>query len=161
MNKGKSQAPRAYLSGAMEGAPDLGKQWRQDIKKFLVDELKHNVFDPTEQLSQILTDEELRSFREWKTNDLKNFFSVMQRIIDNDLKMLTRHSDYVVCYWDEYVSRGAGTAAEISVAYMKGIPVYFITQLSLAEVSSWAIGCAKEVFSSFGDFYLFMRKKYL
>ena len=150
----------AYLSGAMEAAPDLGREWRQKVKAFLQEELGHDIFDPTEQLPHHLTEEERESFRTWKTTDPEKFFPVIRRIIDNDLDTLTQKTDYVVCYWDEYVTRGAGTAAEISIAYMKKIPVYFITTMPLEEISSWAVGCATRVFGSFQDFFVFMREQF-
>ena len=32
---------KAYLSGGMENAPDLGRAWRADISRWLSDELGH------------------------------------------------------------------------------------------------------------------------
>ncbi|MCX7766128.1 MAG: hypothetical protein N2246_05420 [Candidatus Sumerlaeia bacterium] len=156
--KKNSGLPLAYLSGAMEGAPNLGRNWRRRMRRFLEGELKHCVFDPTENISRLLSANERRNFRQWKLNAPDKFFPVIRRIIDNDLKILTTETDYVVCYWDEYVCHGAGTAAEISIAYMLGIPVYFITPLPFDKVSSWALGCATEIFTTFRQFYRFMRR---
>ncbi|MCD6386239.1 hypothetical protein J7M23_10745 [Candidatus Sumerlaeota bacterium] len=160
MNTSDSSVPLAYLSGAMEGAPDLGREWRRRVKRFVTQELGHRIFDPTENFHKLLSDEEQRFFREWKLTNPEKFFPVIRRIIDHDLHTITTSTDYVICYWDEYVTRGAGTAAEISVAYMHRIPVYFITPLPLDQVSSWAVGCATEVFFSFRQLYKYLRSKY-
>ncbi len=157
--KRSRKPPLAYLSGAMEGSPDLGRKWRTNIRKFLEGELGHRVFDPTQNLHHLLTPEERQHFRHWKLKERDKFCPVIRRIIDHDLDVLLTETDYVICYWDEYVCRGAGTAAEITLAYKEGIPVYFITPLPLAEVSSWAVGCATELFTSFRQFYRFMRAK--
>lgn len=151
--------PLAYLSGAMEGAPDLGRNWRRRLRRFIEGELKHRVFDPTQNIERLLTKKERRNFRQWKLTAPDKFFPVIRRIIDNDLKVLTNETDYVVCYWDEYVCHGAGTAAEVSIAYLLGIPVYFITPLPMEKVSSWALGCATKIFTNFRQFYRFMRKE--
>lgn len=155
-----SLPPLAYLSGAMEGAPDLGRGWRRRVKRFLTQELGHRIFDPTDNFRKLLSKEEQRYFRKWKLTEPAKFFPVIRRIIDHDLYIITTSTDYVICYWDEYVTRGAGTAAEISVAYMYKIPVYFITPLPLDRVSSWALGCASEVFFSFRQLYKYLRHKY-
>ncbi len=160
MEKETVHPPLAYLSGAIEGAPDEGKEWRQVVKEFLEDVLGHATFNPTENSRRLMTPEEFEHFRQWKIHDRDKFFPVIHRIIDYDLTTLRDKTDYVVCYWDEHVGRGAGTAGEISVAYLFKIPVYFITALDLEQVSSWAVGCSTELFFSFDEFFSFMKNKY-
>lgn len=156
----KRLPPLAFLSGAIESAPDLGRNWRRRLRRFLTKELGHRIFDPTLSLREILTKEEQKNFRHWKLQESDKFFHTIRRIIERDLEVLTTETDYVVCYWDKYVRLGAGTAAEITIAYMWGIPVYFITPLPLEKISSWALGCATEVFTTFRQFYKFMRNHY-
>lgn len=156
----QKKPPLAYLSGAIEGAPDNGRDWRRRVRRFLESELHHRIFDPTENSVALLTPEEFLNFRRWKITEPQKFSPIIHRIIDHDLSILTKETSYVVCYWDEYVCRGAGTAAEISIAYLLKIPVYFIPAISLEDISSWAVGCSSEVFTSFRHFYAFMRRKY-
>ena len=160
MKSNQKKPPLAYLSGAIEGAPDNGREWRQRVKRFLEAELGHRIFDPTENSIALLTHEEFKNFRQWKVTEPEKFFPVIHRIIDHDLHILTEATSYVVCYWDKHVCRGAGTAAEISIAYFMKIPVYFIPAIPLEEISSWAVGCSSEIFPSFRRFYTFMRRTY-
>jgi hypothetical protein len=160
MTNDTKKTPLAYLSGAMEGAPDHGRAWRQQVKEFLHNELGHQVFDPTDNINRVLSPEEKDHFREWKISDPDKFYPVIHRIIDRDLEALLTKSDYVICFWDEHVCRGAGTAGEITLAYHNKIPVYFITELPLGDISSWAVGCASRVFSSFNLFFDFAREHF-
>ena len=47
--------------------------------------------------------------------------------------------------------RGAGTHAELSVAYRCGIPVYLVLGMPVEKVSGWILGCATRAFSSFAQ----------
>ncbi|MEI7633729.1 MAG: hypothetical protein WCK47_05560 [bacterium] len=150
---------RVYLAGAIEFAPDGGKPWRRDIARFLTHELGLDVFDPCTNEFEILTGEEKTSFREWKSSDRPRFLGVVRRIIDHDLDNLLHHTLFIICYWDRHVTRGAGTAGELTMAHHHGIPIYLVPGMPLAEVSSWAAGCATEIFGSFDDLKQFLRAK--
>ena len=45
----------AYLSGGMENAKDSGSLWRVKIKKWLNENLNHDVIDPVEIQNKILS----------------------------------------------------------------------------------------------------------
>jgi hypothetical protein len=149
----------AYLSGSIEYSPDHGKTWRAALTPFL-HSLGHDVYDPAEDEKKNLTELERREFRGWKHTDLPRFQQTIRKIIAYDLDCIEHRSDYIVAYWDEYASRGAGSQAELSFAHRLGIPVYLVTELPLGNVSGWILGCASEVFSSFDQLKQFMTARY-
>lgn len=136
----------AYLSGAMEYSPDQGRGWRQEVSLLLKERLGHEVFNPNEEINQILSDDEELHFREWKENDEEKFKTLMNRIIDRDLRHLTEKSDYVICKWDEYAVKGGGTHGEITVAYYHKIPVFLLSEMPRNRISSWILGCSENIF---------------
>ena len=150
---------RVYLAGAIEFAPDGGKPWRRDIGQFLANELGLGVFDPCTNEYEILTAEEKTWFRAWKVTNRPRFLGVVRRIIDRDLDNLLHHTLFIVCYWDRHVQHGAGTAGELTMAHYHGVPVYLVLGMPLAEMSSWAAGCATEIFGSFDELKQFLRAR--
>ncbi len=149
-----------YLSGSIEFASDGGKRWRRELKPFLEETLRHKVYDPAEDEKKNLTDEEVAHFRSWKSSDLERFRRTVRKIIDWDLDLIEQQADYLVCYWDRESARGAGTQAELTAAYRKGVPVYLVTELPPAEISGWILACAEKVFSSFDDLKTFLLERY-
>ena len=150
---------RVYLTGAIEYAPDHGKRWRAEVTPFLRG-LGHEVYDPAEDEKKNLTDDERRNFRQWKHSDLPRFQQVIRKIIAYDLDWIEQRTDYVVACWDEHASRGAGSQAELTMAHRRGIPVYLVTEMPLAHVSGWVLGCASHVFSSFHELKEFLATRY-
>ena len=59
--------------------------------------------------------------------------------------------DYIICLWDDFVLRGAGTHAEVTLAYEIGKPVYLINQLSGGDLSGWIMACSTKIFSNFDE----------
>jgi len=112
----------------------------------LKERLGHEVFNPNEEINQILSDEEELHFREWKENDEEKFKTLMNKIIDRDLRHLTEKSDYVICKWDEYAVKGGGTHGEITVAYYHKIPVFLLSEMPRNRISSWILGCSENIF---------------
>ena len=149
-----------YLAGAIEYAPDSGRGWRREIGAFLRDELGMPVFDPCVNEVSLLNAEENANFRHWKRHDRERFLPVIRRIIDYDIGQLLEQTQFIVCLWDEYVSRGAGTAGELTVAYLHGIPVYLVCAIPPENLSSWAAGCATEVVSDFESLKAILREHY-
>ncbi len=146
-----------YLAGAIEYAPDGGKAWRREMADFLSGELSLGVFDPCVNELDLMNAEEKRHFRAWKQHDRARFLPVIHRIIDHDLDRLVNHTAFVVCLWDEHVSRGAGTAGELTMAYVHRVPVYLVRTIPPSDLSSWAAGCATGVFDDFGALKDFLR----
>jgi nucleoside 2-deoxyribosyltransferase len=147
-----------YLAGSIEYSPDLGKGWRSRIKPALI-ALGHEVYDPAEDELKNLTESEAREFRQWKTTDLERFRRTVQKIIAYDLDLIEQRCDAIVCYWDEYAGRGAGTQGELTFAHRQGIPVYLVCGMPVEQISGWLLGCATEVFSSFDELQEFLSAK--
>ncbi len=150
----------AFLCGGMEYSADGGRQWRERIRYWLGENLNHRVYDPCEEASRILTEDELRNFRAWKTADLERYRKILRIIINHDLDVMANQADYVVCFWDEAATRGGGSHAELTAAYRKGIPVYLVTEGPADQISGWVLGCADKVFSNFEELKSFLSVTY-
>ncbi len=148
----------AYLAGAIEYSPDLGRGWRREIARFLAG-IGHDVYDPAEDERKSLTEEEQKNLRVWKTVDFPRFRTAVRKIIEFDLDIVAR-SDYIVCFWDEYGARGGGTSAELTHAYRAGVPVYMVTSLPTAAISGWILACCSEVFVDFEQLKEFLVSKW-
>ena len=144
----------------MEYAPDGGRAWREHMRAWILKNLNHHVYDPTEEARRILSEEEQQNLAAWKTSDLDRYRRIMRFIINHDLDMMTDRTDYVVCYWDEAAQRGAGTKAELTAAYRRGVPVYFVTEMPIPEISGWVLGCLDRIFSNFDDLKNFLLENY-
>jgi nucleoside 2-deoxyribosyltransferase len=147
-----------YLAGSIEYSPDLGKAWRAEITT-LLESLGHTVYDPALDELKNLTAEEVAQFRSWKSSDLDRFQRTIRKIIAYDLDLIEHRCDALVCYWDQYAGRGAGTQGELTFAHRLGMPVYMICGMPVEQISGWLLGCATEVFPSFEDFKEFVSSK--
>ena len=143
-----------YLAGSIEYSPDLGKGWRAQITPVLK-ALGHEIYDPAEDEMKNLSKIEAREFRSWKKSNLRRFQQTVRKIIAYDLDLIERRADAVLCYWDEYAGRGAGTQGELTFAYRTGIPVYLICAIPIEQMSGWLLGCSTEVFTCLEDFRTF------
>lgn len=150
----------AYLSGSIEHSPDGGRAWRAALKPFLLETLRHEVYDPAEAIPQLLGSEVYEAFRGWKAADPDRFRATVRRIIAHDLEALTTKASYLICNWDEHVIKGGGTHGELTLAYHRGIPVYLVTPLPSQEISGWILGCADFLFPNFAELKKFLKKKY-
>jgi hypothetical protein len=150
---------RVYLSGAIEYAPDHGRAWRSVITPFL-HSLGHHVYDPALDEKKNLTDNEVANFRSWKSADLPRFQETIRKIIAYDLDWIEQKTDYIICHWDEYVLKGAGTQAELTFAYRLNIPVYLVASMPVSNISGWILGCSAHVFSSFDDLQSFLAQRF-
>jgi hypothetical protein len=150
---------RAYLSGAIEYAPDYGRAWRAAITPFL-ESLGHTIYDPAVDEKKNLTEDELTHFRAWKKSDLARFQQTIRKIIAWDLDWIEQRTDYIICYWDEHVLKGAGTQSELTFAYRLGIPVYLVAAMPIERVSGWILGCSTEVFTDFQQLQSFFSARY-
>ena len=147
-----------YLAGSIEYSPDLGKGWRAEITP-LLRSLGHDVYDPAEDETKNLSENEVRQFRSWKHSDLPRFQQTVRKIIAYDLDLIEHRCDALVCYWDQHAGKGAGTQGELTFAHRLGIPVYLICAVPVAEISGWLLGCASEVFTDLDRFREFMSSR--
>ena len=116
---------KAYLSGAMEFAIDEGAGWRIDITNWLVKHLNHSVYNPVEESQSLVKKNGAENYREWKNSDPKKYADFIRICVDRDIDIVRNHSDYIICLWDENVLKGAGTHAEVTIAYDCKKPVFF------------------------------------
>ncbi|MCH8012463.1 MAG: hypothetical protein IIA61_11035 [Candidatus Marinimicrobia bacterium] len=149
---------RAYLSGAIEHATDGGSSWRNEISKWLKNRLGHKVFNPV--TAEPLSNKERENFRAWRITDYPKFKQTIRKLIDHDLQNLINEIDYIICYWDKGVLKGAGTHGEVTTAYYHKIPVYTVMGMAKSEVSSWILGCTTQEFDDFDDLKIFLLQKY-
>jgi len=150
----------AFLCGGMEYSADGGRSWRQRLRLWLQENLNHHVYDPVLEAERILSEEELRNLRAWKTTDLERHRRTLRVIINHDLEVIANRADYLVCYWDEAAARGGGSHAELTAAYRKGIPSYLVAEMPVEEISSWVLGCADRIFASFDELKSFLTAHY-
>jgi len=152
---------RVYLAGAIEHAPDGGSEWRARMSQFLLQALGLEVFNPCVEEHSLLNPDEKHNFRAWKNSDPERFRRIVRRFVDNDLAHLTRDTLFVVCLWDEYAGRGAGTAGELTVAYLLRIPIYVVQGCPMDSIPSWILACASEILPDFSSLQDFLRHRYL
>ena len=150
---------KAYLSGAIEHAPDGGEVWRAEMTTWLKDRLGHDVFNPALQ-PPTLTEEEFKAFRRWRDDDYSRFKSAVRELIHRDLDAIINEIDYVICYWDAGVIRGGGTHGELTVAYHVGKKVYTVLGIPRNKISSWILGCSTCEFENFDQLREYLEQEY-
>lgn len=151
---------KVYLAGAIEHAPDLGKQWREKMSVFLKNELNHDSYNPLNEEENYLTKEEIDTFRDLKVTDIEKYKKIVRKLIIGDLKQLKNSIDYIICLWDEYTEKGGGTYGELTLAFENEIPVYMVTDKLKAEISGWILGCTTKIFPDFDELKKFLKNKY-
>jgi nucleoside 2-deoxyribosyltransferase len=107
------------------------------------------VYDPAADEKKDLTEEERRHFRRWKSEAPERFRETVRKIIAWDLGHIQTKSDYVLAFWDDSAARGGGTAAEITLAFRLGKPVYLVLGMPLESASGWVVAAATEAFEDF------------
>jgi non-canonical (house-cleaning) NTP pyrophosphatase len=150
----------AYLCGPIEFADGGGRQWRREVAQFLLDGLGHRSYDPAHDETKNLSPEEVANFRGWKLTDAGRHRVAIRKIIHYDLDIIAGAADYLICYWSQAAPLSAGTAAEMTAAFRKGIPVYLVTPLAPQQLSGWMLGCADEVFASIEALKQFLLARY-
>jgi hypothetical protein len=111
--------------------------------------MQHEVYDPAEDEKKNLSEEESTNFRLWKSSDFERYRKAVRKIIDFDLDLIESRVDYIVCFWTRQSAMGGGTPAELTLAYRKQIPVYFVTELPYEAISGWVLSCAEQIFPDF------------
>jgi hypothetical protein len=165
-----------YLAGAMENANKLGAGWRKDLTPFL-ESLDLTVLNPCEfephqlkglqpnRLPEYYTDFEGNQVKPKYWHELKNakerhlynrFLKYMRRIIHYDMRLVAK-VDYVVVLWDEATSKGAGTHAELTEAFLNNIPVYCV---ALTDIPAWCKACCTEIFLDFESLKEFLKEEF-
>jgi nucleoside 2-deoxyribosyltransferase len=147
---------RIYLSGAIEHAGDGGRSWRRRVAGRLSGRPGVEVYDPAADEKKDLAEEERREFRRWKLESPDRFRETVRKIVAWDLDRVEQRTDVVIAYWDAAAAQGGGTAAEITLAYRLGKPVYLVLGMPRAEASGWVLACAERVFEDFDELEAFL-----
>lgn len=140
-----------YLAGPMQR--DFDKEWREDIKNFL---LKHGYgyVNPYEKYGEART-----QLVNWITlQKTTRRFDKMR----NTLRDVILHPDITgvedttgtIAYVPKYT---IGTAGEITHAYLNKKLVLIVTPLPLHSLSSWLILCSDYIFTNFESLKLFLK----
>jgi hypothetical protein len=157
-----SRKLRTYLSGGMEYAVKEGIDWRKMMEDWVKGELEHSVFNPNSESEKYLKRRLPKdNLRQLKFSDIEKFQNAVRGIVRIDSSEIAKRSDYVICYWDRSAKRGAGTKGELTIARLFNKPVYMVTRMRKTSIPGWVLGCTSEIFRSFGELKVFLRKKYL
>lgn len=152
---------RAYLSGGMEYIAGEGRQWREQLQRWLENDLGIDVFNPNAEsdriLGQLCPGEDLRRM---KQSDSERYRTIVSTLVDLDCREIAERSDLVLCLWDEGAMRGAGTKGELTMARYFGKPVFMVTSLPLQEIPGWVLGCTTRFFPSFDGLKTFLLSEF-
>ena len=85
----------AYLSGAIENAPNDGKKWRLDMSNWLKNNLSHSSINPVTHTKELVKKYNAQEYRNWKKNNPNKFKSFIRLIIKQDLEFVINKSDYL------------------------------------------------------------------
>lgn len=152
---------KVYLSGGMEYAHEEGFQWRKEIESWLESTLGHKAFNPNIESSKFFKQNYPDiNFREIKHNNISLYQTIVQQLVDIDIKEIANHTDYVICFWDESAAKGAGTKGEITIARYFNKPVYLVSSFPLSSIPGWVIGCSTQIFKSFDELKSFLLNIY-
>lgn len=151
----------------MEKAEKLGEEWRDAVTPFL-EELDLEVLNPVlfepEQLKGLQPKRLPEGYKHW--HDLRNasephlrqrFKKYMHRIIKYDMNTVKNNTDFVLVYWDESCGQGAGTHAELTMAFLNNIPVYAV---EVAQMPAWAYACCSHICSDWKGMYQLLSQEF-
>jgi hypothetical protein len=134
----------------MEYAENEGRDWRRHLQEWLEKELESTVFNPNTE-SRIFLDTSYPGidFRATKQEHPDRYREIVAQLVALDCREIAEHTDFVICYWDQGASRGAGTKGELTLARFFGKPVYLVTAFAFPEIPGWVIGCTDRMFPDF------------
>lgn len=151
---------KAYLSGAMEYAHDEGSEWREMMTTWLNESICHTVYNPIIESQKLIQSLGAENYREWKSSNPKKYSDFIRKCVDQDILTVRNHVDYIICLWNDYVLRGAGTHAEVTIGYEIGKPIYLVNALSDSDLSGWIMACSTKIFSDFEALKTYLKKIY-
>lgn len=142
---------QVYLAGAIERAPDGGIGWRKEITPTLK-RMGFKVFNPCIETDGLLAKKlgwkkfAIEKWRDLKENNPTKFTEIGKWIVDQDL-IAVDNSDIMIVYFDKYVTMGAGTYGEITVARYLDMPAYVLIaqDFLVKDIPLWVTGCATEI----------------
>lgn len=157
MNRLKGQI--AYVSGAIDRAPDLGKGWRDKITPAL-EKFGITIFNPLEKPIKGANETDFRVNREhWKQNEeWSKLAEVMKEIRHCDLRLCDK-ADFGIFYLDLNIY-ATGTMEELFTMNRQYKPCLVVCEQSKAEIPDWLWGALPEeyMFGSFSYMFDYLRK---
>ena len=138
-----------YLSGAMEFAEGEGADWRREITLWLAENLEHTVIDPVIESDKLAMKHNALGFRKWKEENHELYIDFIQKAVDYDIDAVLNKADYLICWGNESVFKGAGTHGEVTLAYYAGKPIYLVNHVAQSDLSGWIEACKTEMFNNF------------
>jgi hypothetical protein len=155
-----------YLAGAIEAAPDGGVTWRQEVTPTL-EAIQFKVFDPCIETDGLLAKKlgwekfSIEKWRELKIENPEKFKRIGEWIVKQDLKAVI-NSDILLTYFDKYVTRGAGTYGEITVARFMGLANLLIIapDFERKDIPLWVLGCVDKIFNSVNEAFYYLECEY-
>jgi hypothetical protein len=153
---------KTYLSGGIEYADKFGRGWRDDLESWLIDQLHHEVFNPTKESITFFE----KNFPGFKRSNLKQESEnkirlIIGQLIHFECNEIIKNCNYVICYWDESCHKGAGTQGELTLAKFHNIPIFIVTLKNLTDLPAWIIGCSTRIFNDFDNLKSFLKEKFL
>ena len=160
IDKKKIKTMKVYLSGAMEFAEDEGADWRNKMTLWLKKNINHTSFDPVINSAKLIENENAQNYRKWKISNIDRYSNFIRTCVRQDIHIVKNEIDYLICLWDKNVLKGAGTHAEVTIAFDSNKPVYLVNKLSKKDLSGWIMACSTKIFNDFDSLKLFLLKKY-
>jgi hypothetical protein len=148
---------KTYLSGGIEYASGFGNDWRKTLETWIKSTLNHEVFNPCTESINFFG----REYPDFERKLLKNepvekIRKIIGHLVDFECNEVIQNTDYIICYWDESCSKGAGTQGELTIAKYHKKPVYLISTIPVENIPSWIIGCTTMIFSDFEEIKHFL-----
>jgi hypothetical protein len=152
---------KTYLSGGIEYASGFGNDWRNELESWIRRELHHEIFNPCVESINFFE----RNFPEFERKFLKkepmeNIRKIIGELVIFECEEIIKNSDYIICFWDESCSKGAGTQGELTIAKYYHKPVYIVSSITMDQIPSWIIGCSTEIFQDFDELKRFLLSSY-
>src|SRR5581483_12051071 len=155
MNNKKNylEGTRAYLSGAIQYSTDLN--WRTEPKRILTQEFGLNLFDPSVDEKQNLTDVLYKAKEE---RDFETIVQIARGFVRKDLCMVDR-SDLLIAFLPKGV-RTCGTYQEIITSNNCKKPTLLVSDGNKAEIALWLYGYipSEFMFDTWDDLYNYLRE---
>jgi len=157
---------KSYLAGRMGDNPN-DQTWREEMEDFLntLDIVALNPYklEPA-QLRGLKPRQLPDGVKHWtelrntgNPNDRKRFLKYMRKIIRFDVNVVRNRADFIIVLWDNGCRDGAGSASELTIAFLIGKPVYCVEKY---ELPAWAHACCEKVFKSFDELKAFLREEF-
>ncbi len=141
-----------YLAGAIEHAPDDGRNWRRSVQTFL-EEKGFKVINPvTDEIKALQASDVPKDWTSFKKTDIPQYQRIMKQIITFDMDVVRTKASAIIVKWNTYTQMGAGTMAELTDAFLQNIPIIMIHDIPLVDIPGWIIGTVDKFYPTIKHF---------